>query len=129
MATIGKFEDLEIWKNARILCKDIFKTIVNEPRINDYKLKGQIRGSSGSIMDNIAEGFERDGNKELKQFLSYSKGSAGELKSQLYRALDNNYIDEKTFNELYKQIDNICGKLVNLMKYLSTSDYKGVKYK
>ena len=66
--TVKRFEDLEIWQEARELCKDIYRLTYVEPFVKDFKLRGQIRGSSGSIMDNIAEGFERGGNKEFIQF-------------------------------------------------------------
>jgi four helix bundle protein len=79
-------------------------------------------------MDNIAEGFGRDGNREFIQFLSYSKGSVSEVQSQLYRALDNKYIDECTFQKLYELAKNIIGKTTNFMKYLSNSSLKGLKY-
>lgn len=95
MATVKQFEDLEIWKLSRILCHDI-NTIANATKLRtDYKLYGQIDGSSGSVMDNIAEGFERNGNREFIQFLSIAKASCGETRSQLYRVFDRNYIDNK----------------------------------
>ena len=90
--TIEKFEDLEILQEARVLCKYIFVITEKEPFSRDFKLRDQIRASSGSVMDNIAEGFERDGNKEFIQFLSVSKGSCGETHSQSYRSFDYNYI-------------------------------------
>jgi four helix bundle protein len=80
MGTITKFEDLEIWKLARKLCSDV-NTIITETDLNrDYQLKEQISRSSGSIMDNIAEGFERNGTKEFRQLLSIAKGSCGETR-------------------------------------------------
>ena len=95
MATIQRFEDLEIWQEARRLFNQI-KDIVIETELKlDFKLKDQIKGSSGSVMDNIAEGFERDGNLEFRQFLSIAKGSAGETRSQLYRVFDLGYITEE----------------------------------
>ena len=87
MATIKRFEDLEIWQNARKLSKEIIQISVTTDLKNDYRLKDQIKSSAGSIMDNIAEGFERDGNLEFRQFLSISKGSSGETRSQLYRTM------------------------------------------
>ena len=84
MTTIAKFEDLAIWQNAREFCKHIFDLTQNSDFATAYKFKDQIRASSGSIMDNIAEGFERDGNKEFIQFLFIAKASCGETRSQLY---------------------------------------------
>jgi four helix bundle protein len=97
MATFNKFEDIVGWQKARILCKLINEYSRKDSFSRDFKLISQIKGSSGSAMDNIAEGFERGGNKEFIQFLSFSKGSAGETKSQLYRALDNGYISQEEF--------------------------------
>ena len=100
MATITKFEDLKIWQKARELCREIALLTRQDEFSKDYRLKDQIKSSSGSIMDNIAEGFERDGRKEFIQFLSMSKGSAGEVRSQLYRAHDCGYITKQKFQEL-----------------------------
>jgi len=92
MSKVERFEDLKVWQLARVLCKEIHELTMKEAFSKDFKLIGQIKSSSGSIMDNIAEGFERDGNKEFIQFLSISKGSCGETRSQLYRAIDNGCI-------------------------------------
>ncbi|WP_418602293.1 four helix bundle protein [Hwangdonia sp.] len=129
MATVKQFEDLDIWKLARILCKDINKIANSTELRKDYKLYSQIDGSSGSVMDNIAEGFERNGNKEFIQFLSISKASCGETRSQLYRVFDRNYINKDEFNKLYDQTI-ILGKMIGgFMNYLKKSDLKGSKYK
>lgn len=129
MATVKQFEDLEIWKLARVLCGDINKIANKTGLRNDYKLYGQIDGSSGSVMDNIAEGFERNGNREFHQFLSISKASCGETRSQLYRVLDRNYINEEEFDKLYEQTI-VLGKMIGgFMNYLKKSDLKGSKYK
>ena len=100
MATINKFEDLEIWQLAREICNKIFIITNKSHFYKDFSLKDQIRRSSGSIMDNISEGFEREGRKEFIQHLSISKGSAGEYRSQLYRALDRKYIITSEFDEI-----------------------------
>jgi four helix bundle protein len=129
MATFSKFEDIIAWQKARVLCKIIHGFTLKKPFYRDFKLISQIKGSSGSAMDNIAEGFERGGNKEFSQFLSISKGSAGETRSQLYRALDNGYITEEEFNEAYLIADEV-GKLTGaLMNHLKSSELKGNKYK
>jgi four helix bundle protein len=86
MATIKKFEDIEAWQKARVLCQEIYRISREGQFAKDFALRNQICASSGSIMDNIAEGFERGGRKEFIQFLGIAKGSSGEVKSQLYRA-------------------------------------------
>jgi four helix bundle protein len=126
---VKQFEDLEIWQLARELCADIYHHTVQEPFANDFKLKGQIRGSSGSIMDNIAEGFERGGNNEFLHFLSIAKGSCGETRSQLYRAMDCGHINEKEFELLKEKTLTITRKTASLMNYLKTSEIRGPKYK
>lgn len=100
MATIEKFEDLEIWKLARELALEIYNETLEGSFANDNDLKWQIRKSSGSVMDNIAEGFERDGKPEFLQFLSIAKGSAGETRSQIHRSLDRKHLNQEKW-ELY----------------------------
>lgn len=128
MATINRFEDLEIWQEARKLAKVIHKTTIETNFKTDFKFKAQIKSSSGSVMDNIAEGFERDGNLEFRQFLSIAKGSAGEARSQLYRAFDYEYINEETFNELKNDYERLSGKIKNFISYLNKKDFKGNKF-
>ena len=101
MATIQKFEDLEVWKKAGTLSEKIYPLTFKEPISSDFRIKDQMRGSVGSIMDNIAEGFERGSKLEFINSLTISKGETGELKSQLYRCLDNKYISQTVFDELY----------------------------
>jgi four helix bundle protein len=125
---ITRFEDLEIWKLARELYKIIFRITSEGPFCHDFRLRDQIRASSGSISDNIAEGFERGGNKEFVQFLFIAKGSCGETRNQSYRAYDSNYISQEILNDLLQRTEIISRKTANLVKILKTSDHKGIKY-
>ncbi len=118
MATIKRFEDLEIWQEARRLAKVIFQLAVDTELKTDFRFKAQITASSGSVMDNIAEGFERDGNLEFRQFLAVAKGSAGEVRSQLYRAFDYGYIRQSEFEELKNDYEKLSGKIKNFISYL-----------
>jgi len=127
MATIKRFEDLEIWTDARVLHKKIRDVTLNTGLSKDFALKNQILGSSGSVMDDIAEGFERDGKKEFLNFLHISKGSLGETRSQVYRTPDAGYITEEKFNELLNDCLNLSGKLSHFIKYLTNSEYEGLK--
>lgn len=129
MATIERFEDLEIWQSARIISKKIHLLSLETELKNDFGLKNQIKNFSGSVMDNIAEGFERGGNLEFRQFLSVAKASAGETRSQLYRLWDFDYIDQKKFEELKIDLENLSGKIQNFIKYLNKNDFKGDKFK
>jgi four helix bundle protein len=128
MATIKRFEDLEIWQEARRLSKIIHEISIETGLKTDFKFKEQIKSSSGSVMDNIAEGFERDGNIEFRQFLSIAKGSAGETRSQLYRAFDYNYINQARLDELKNDYENLSGKINNFISYLNKKDFKGTKF-
>jgi four helix bundle protein len=129
MATIKKFEDLEIWQSARELSKEIIQIVKTTDLKSDFKLRDQIKGSSGSVMDNIAEGFERDGNLEFRQFLAIAKGSAGETRSQLYRVLDNNYIEEEKMRQLTSEYEILSRRISNFITYLNKQDFKGNKFK
>ena len=129
MATVSKFEDLEIWQISREFCKEIYTITKTTNFSNDFRLKNQIIGAAGSIMDNIAEGFEREGNKEFIQFLYISKGSCGEVRSQLYRAFDNDYIDAIKFNDLKEKSIKISTSIFNFIQYLRKSNITGNKYK
>lgn len=129
MATVTKFEDLEVWKIARELSRKVYVMTRNAEFSKDFALKNQIHASSGSAMDNIAEGFGRGGNIEFINFLSISNGSANEVKSQLYRAFDNDYITKIEFDETYDMADSLTKKLGSFINYLNTSGIKGEKFK
>ena len=129
MATIKCFEEIESWKKARTLCKSIGALIDAGRFQKNFQIIQQLEGSSGSIMDNIAEGFERGTRAEFIQFLGYAKGSCGELRSQLYRALDRNYITDTEFTNLKSELILTSGLIQNLSAYLLNSPVKGIRNK
>ena len=129
MSKIKRFEDLEVWQEARELCKIVNSLTKKTSFCKDFELVRQIEKSSGSVMDNIAEGYERDGNKEFGQFLSFSKGSCGEVRSQSYRALDKKHITQEEFKDLYNKALLVSKMLSGFMSYLRKSDIKGSKFK
>lgn len=110
MATIKHFEDFEIWQLARQLNKDVYPLINQLQDGKNFELKSHLDRSAGSVMDNISEGFERDGNKEFVQFLSISKGSLGEVQSQVYRSFDRGFIDENELNKLQTIVKRLLTK-------------------
>lgn len=128
MGTINNFEDLEIWKQARIFSKLIYKYCVLNEKFQNYE-KSQIDRAASSIMDNIAEGFEREGNKEFINFLTIAKGSADEVRSQLIRARDRNFLEEEIFIKLKNESIEISKKISGFINYLKKSDIKGNKFK
>lgn len=129
MGTITRFEDLEIWKLSRELCNEVYHIIESTQLKNNFKLCNQIDGSLGSVMDNIAEGFERNGNKEFIQFLSIAKASCGETRSPLYRVYDRKFISQEKFETLIELTETLSKKINSFIKYLNTTDLKGTKYK
>ena len=128
MSGFKLFEEIEAWKMARQLPLSIYVLSDQKPFITHYALRDQIRRAVISISSNIAEGFERGGNKEFIQFLSFAKASAGEVRSQLYLALDPNYIEKESFEKLKLDVLNIGKTISGLIKYLKTSELKGSKY-
>ena len=129
MATYKRFEDLPIWQEARDFSKKVFWASKEGEFSKEFRLCSQIRASSGSIMDNIAEGFERDGNGEFKQYLYIAKGLCGETRSQLYRAFDYGYLDEDVFEKLKFQSEEISKSISSFIEYLQSTEIKGLKYK
>jgi four helix bundle protein len=128
--TIRRFEDLDVWKLSRELAMEVFKEYTTSDCFSkDYKLRDQINASAGSVMDNIAEGFERNSRNEFVNFLSFSKGSVGELQSQLYRAFDRQYISNERFQILYEKAALIAKKLGSLIIYLNGTEHSGRKFK
>jgi four helix bundle protein len=128
MATIKRFEDLEIWQLSRQLENKIYAETRKGGLSKDYKLKDQMNASAGSIMDNIAEGFGRGSRLEFIQFLSISNGSGNELQSQLYRCLDRKYVTDEKFQELYELTDLVCKKVNAFISYLNKSVIRGQKF-
>jgi four helix bundle protein len=129
MPKIEKFEDIEAWKLAREATKLVYSVSSEGNFSRDFALRDQIRRCAISIMSNIAEGFERDGDKEFIQFLAIAKGSCGEARSQLYIALDQKYITDEQFETTYNSLLN-TGKLIGgFMRYLQSSEFKGAKFR
>ena len=129
MSTIKKFEDIEGWKKARDLAKEIFFISSDTALSKDYRFKDQINAATGSTIDNIAEGFERGGKLEFIHFLTIAKASCAEVRSQLYRLIDRSYITQEKFDELYKLSEDIGAKLGAWINYLNQSEHKGTKFK
>ena len=120
MAVFKTFEEINAWQNARELVKDVYAMTGSGEFSKDYGLKDQIQRASISICSNIAEGFERRGNKEFINFLWIAKGSAAEVCSQLYNARDLGYITDKGFKVMYDSAKQIGGMLFNLITTLSS---------
>jgi len=129
MARLERFEDIDAWKKARELTQSIYQITLTGEFARDFGLRDQIRRAAISVLSNIAEGFERDGNKEFLQFLSLAKGSCGEVRAQLYIALDQAYISAPEFRGLVEKTLEVSRLIAGFMKYLSTSDMRGSKYR
>jgi four helix bundle protein len=129
MAKIERFEDIEAWKKARELTKIIYEVTAQGKLTADFSLRDQLRRASMSIMANIAEGFEREGNKEFRQFLAMAKGSVGEVKALLYVALDAGLTSSEQVHRLMALADEASRLLAGFLRYLKASDKKGSKFK
>ena len=125
---VKNFEDLEIWKTARRLAQDIYRLTAESKFSKDYRFRDQIRSAVISIMSNIAEGFERGGNQEFGQFLYIAKSSCGEVRPQLYVAVDQAYVMKKNCEELTQAFKRLSIMISNLIDYLKDSGMKGPKY-
>lgn len=128
MATIQKLEELKVWVKARQLCIEVKSLISYPPFSDDFALKNQISRSSGSVMDNIAEGFGRAGTGEFINYLMIANGSVQETKSQLYRAADRNYFVNSELERLIGLTDEISKMLIGFCAYLRNSPLRGSKY-
>ena len=129
MSVVRDFEELAIFQKARELSKKIYPITQRGEFKYDTRFVQQIRAAVGSIMDNIAEGFERTGNKEFLNFLYIAKGSCGEVRSQLLRANDLGYMTKEEYDELYTECRKLSAGIMNFIKEIRTSEYAGAKYK
>ena len=129
MATVNRFEDLEIWQLARKLYLKVSVISARLRQNREFRFAEQMKSAAGSIMDNIAEGFERSSRLEFLNAQSISKGECDELKSQIYRCLDDKYISEAEFSDLYKETDILAKKIASFIIYLNSCEIKGLKFK
>jgi four helix bundle protein len=128
MATVSKFEDLEIWQLAREQANEVYLAYIKHEFSKDFSLRNQINASSGSVMDNISEGFERSGNKEFIQFLIIAKASNGEVRSQLYRAYDRGYLTVEEMELMKNKNETLSRRITAFIKYLKQSERKGFRF-
>ena len=129
MATIKRFTEIVAWQKGRELVNEIYRLTRAGAFAKDWGLKDQIQRAAVSICSNIAEGFERSGNKEFPHFLWIAKGSTGEVASQLYHAKDNGYIEDAVFEELQERLKLISAMLYNLIQSMRSAPVKGQRYK
>lgn len=127
MPKASKFEDLDIFQKARDLCKEVYAITKEGEFHKDSRFVQQIHASAGSVMDNIAEGFERDGIKEFINFLYIAKGSCGEVRSQIIRASDVGFIDNDTAKKLYNDCLNLSKSIAKFITSLRNSSITGLK--
>jgi len=115
----NRFEDIVAWQKAREICSQVYIATSNKEFARDFGLRDQSRRAAVSIMANIAEGFSRNTDKEFRQFLFVAKGSASELQSHLYIALDQHYLDKTRFDQVTAELEHLSRMLSNLIKYLA----------
>lgn len=128
MPTLKNVEELEAWKKARELAKAIYTLTALGPLARDFVLRDQLRAAAVSAVSNIAEGFERGGDKEFRQFLAQAKGSTGEIVAQMCVALDAGYIDQNTHDRVKRLATETSRLLGGLIRYLTTSGMHGSKF-
>ncbi|MEK7270049.1 MAG: four helix bundle protein [Planctomycetota bacterium] len=129
MSKVTKFEDIDAWKVARDLTAAVYRVSRQNSFVRDFGLRDQIQRASVSIMANIAEGFERGGDREFRQFLAQAKGSAGEVRSNLYVAHDVGHLTEDEFHSLMESVLRVSRLLAAFIQYLGTSDIGGWKHR
>jgi four helix bundle protein len=118
--TAKNFEDLNVWKDSKTMVVAVYKTTSESQIKRDFGFRDQIQRAAVSIMNNIAEGFERDNNKDFARFLGFSIGSAGEVRNMSYIALDLEYITKEKFKELYELLMAIVKQISSLNRYLKS---------
>lgn len=129
MATITDFRELRCWQKARVIAKQVYAITRQGDFAKDFGLRDQVQRAAVSIGANIAEGFERDSNQELAKFLSYAKGSAGEIISQLYTAFDIGYISNETLVSMVEQLKRVSALIARFQATIRRSPIKGLYYK
>ena len=129
MPTVQRFEDLQIWREARELVKCVYQVSAKFPNHETFGLTNQMRRAAVSVMANIAEGFERGANTEFTQFLFVARASCAEVRSHLYVALDLNYAPQVEINELHERCEKLSRRIKTLIEYLKGSDIKGHKFR
>lgn len=130
MSTIYRFEDLPLWQQSRSLCNTVYRVINKSPLFaNDFRFRDQVKASAGSVMDNIAEGFERSSRLEFVNFLSIAKGSTGEIRSQLYRAIDYNYVDRIEAISIIDEYERLAKEISGFITYLNQTSVRGQKFR
>jgi four helix bundle protein len=126
--TVQNFEDLNVWKQARLLTQEVYRLTKTEKFSRDFGLRDQIPRAAISVMSNIAEGFERGGNQEFSQFLYIAKASCGEVRSQLYVAFDQGYVTHDETEKLRQSFKRLAGMISNLVTYMRQSEMRGEKF-
>jgi four helix bundle protein len=125
----GRFEDLEVWRKARILVAEVYRRTGQGRFSHDFGLREQIRRAAVSVGSNIAEGYERGGNREFLQFVSHAKGSCGEVRAQLHIAHDQGYLGQADYEDLVERATEISRMLAGLIRHLRGSELRGAKYR